>query len=172
MTRRRLIPVLLLAAVLAVTFAALKANEEMRTAWERTWMAEAEDMAAFARQAMTAKDDFALVDRISGVAKRDDVAYVVILVPDGRAKFNSNPAEVGKTYDSEYARRALAAKETVTQEVAGRNIMEVDVPLENAVMRMGFSYATLAGASRALLTGVILCWICAIAVGLLALKPS
>jgi len=170
--RKRAVVVLLAAAGLAVTLAALEANHAVRTACERTWVVQASELAAFAMQASAARNDLALVDRIAWMAKRDDVAYVVVLVPDGRAKFHSNPSEVGKTYDSEYARRALAAKETITQEVARGGVLEVDVPLDNGVLRAGFSYGPLAPASRSLLGGAVLCWICVAAAGLLAFKTS
>jgi len=163
---------LLAAAGLATTFAALEADHAVRTAWARTWTVQAGELAAFARAATAAKNDFALVDRIAWMVKRDDVAYVLVLVPDGRAKFHGNPSEVGKTYDSEIARRALAAKETITQEVAGGSVLEVDVPLDNGVLRAGFSYGPLAPASRFLLAGAVVCWLCAAAAGLLVLKTS
>jgi sensor histidine kinase regulating citrate/malate metabolism len=168
--RRRLAPGLLFVGVLMVVITAFESHHEARQTWVRFWLVDAEELGAFARGAQVGREDLLLAERVSRVAKREDVAYVLILDPTGRALIHGNPAEAGKRYESEYARNALEAKSTLVQEIPAIGVTEVDVPLESGVLRVGYTFRPMAPFSRALLAGTLLSCAVLAAAGLLLLR--
>lgn len=155
-TRPRLVLGLTLLGMLLVVLVALQARDAVRRAWARSWVSEAEELGSFARAALAVRSDLLLVERLTRLARRDDVAYALILDPDGRARFHGNAPDVGRKYDSAPARRALAARETYVQSIRSHGVLEVDVPLERGVLRMGFTFAPLDSFFRWLWGGVLL----------------
>lgn len=142
----------LLAAVAGaavVGLAALQARDEARAAWRRSVIAQAEETGAFARRALAARSDLLVAERLVELSRRSEVQYVLILDRTGKAVFHGRPEDVGKAYDSAWAKAALAATALLVQEIPAAGVTEADVPLDGgAVLRLGFTFAPLGAAER------------------------
>jgi len=135
---RRLAPAACAVAALAVAGAAWQARAAGRAGWSGARVQEAEELAAFIRAATASRNDLLVVERFTALARRDEVAWALVLDAGGRAVFNSAAADVGKVYDSAVAKAALAATGTLVQDLASLGVTEVDVPLgAGRVLRLG-----------------------------------
>lgn len=169
---RRVLAGFCLLAMLVVVLAALQARDSARRAWIDSWVTQAQSLGEFADSALAARADLLLVERLTHLARRDEVAYALILDSDGRARFHGNAADVGRKYDSEYTRRALAAKELTVQRIPSHGVLEVDVPLDRGVLRIGFTFEPLRVFHRWLWGGVAFsCAILAL-LGLAVFRPD
>jgi hypothetical protein len=145
-----------------------QAERATRRSFEAAWALAAESEAAFVGTALAHQNDLLVVERLASLARRDDVAYAVVCDPAGRARFHTNPADVGTVYDSPVARRALAATDTLVQDVASAGVVEVDVPVSGGlVLRMGYTTRGLAGPSRWLWSAAAASVLAAVVAGLL-----
>ncbi len=147
--RQRTVALAIVTAVLVTGLAALQAQDELRGAWRRSLVGQAEETGAFARRALAAGSDLLIAERLAELARRSEVQYVLILDRTGKASFHGRPEDVGKVYESAYAKAALAATATLVQEIPEAGATEADVPLgAGAVLRLGFTFAPLAAAER------------------------
>ena len=145
----RVVALMALTGVLVVAFAALQARDEVRSAWRRSLIGQAEETGAFARRALAAHSDLLVAERLAELARRSEVQYVLILDRAGKASFHGRPEDVGKVYESSYAKAALAATATLVQDIPEAGATEADVPLgTSGVLRLGFTLSPLAPAER------------------------
>jgi hypothetical protein len=145
------------AAAGLVALATWQARVEARSAWRRALVAQAEETGAFARRALASGHDLLVAERLADLARRPEVAWVLILDRTGRATFHGRPEDVGKIYESAWAKVALAATATLIQEIPDSGATEADVPVGGgAVLRLGFTFGPLGAAERwlALAAGV------------------
>ena len=154
--RARIILGVTLLGMFLVVLVALQARDSVRQAWLRAWVAEAEELGGFTDAAVAGRGDLLLVGRLTRLARRDDVAYALVLDSDGRARFHGNASDVGKKYDSDWSLRALSAGETLVQDIRSHGVVEVAVPVSRGVLRMGFTFAPLDSFFRWLWGGVAL----------------
>ncbi len=146
---------LLGALAVGAAWGALAAREAARGYVRRSWMAQTEELGAFTRRALDRGSDLLVVERLAALIRRDDVSYAVVMDPEGRALIHTDVTQAGKVYDSEYARRALAATEVIVQEVNELDLAEVDAPLgTRGVLRVGYLYRPLRAYERSLLAGL------------------
>ena len=158
-------------AALVALGAAWQAADAARGAWRSGFVSEAEELGGFAKRALGSHSDLLIVERFGELVRHDDVTYVLILDSSGRARFHGDAAEVGKTFDSPYARAALAATATLVQDIPQAGVLEVDVPLGNgSVLRMGGAPRPLAPALRWLWAGAGLACSALVAAGLWGLR--
>ncbi len=168
-SHRRVIAGIMFLVGLVIVLVALQAQDSVRESAIRSWIVQAEDLGAFAVEARGCRCDLLLVDRLTRLSRRDDVTYALILDEDGRASFHSNAADVGRVYTSVYARCALDARKTLIQDIPSHGVLEIDVPLERGVLRVGFTFQGLSTFFRWLWGGVaISCLFIAVMAGLLA----
>ncbi len=170
--RRRVGAYALLLSVLLVVLVALQARDAMKRAWVKSWVSQTEELGTFVRGALASRSDLLLVERLVQLARRDEIAYALILDPGGRARYHSNAADIGRRYDNVYTKRALKAQATLVQDIRDHGVLEVDVPLASGVLRVGFTFKPLASFSRWLWAGVALSCACLTAAGLLLLKVA
>jgi len=158
-------------AALVALGAAWQAAEAARGAWRSGFVREAEELGSFAKRALASRSDLLIVERFSELVRHDDVTYVLILDSAGRARFHGDAAEVGKTFDSPYAKAALAATAALVQDIPQAGVIEVDVPLGGgSVLRLGGAPRPLAPALRWLWAGAGLAGAALLAAGLWGLR--
>ncbi len=168
---RRAAPVALMVAGLAVLGLAWGAREAALAGWRVARVQEAEELAGFVRGATAARNDLLVVERFVALARRDEVAWALVLDANGRAVFHSHGADVGTIYDSAVAKAALAATTTAVQDLAGLGVTEVDVPLgAGRVLRLGCTPRAVAAADPFLWGGAGLAALVLAGAGLLAAR--
>ena len=169
--RARIVAAAFAAVAAVAAWAGFAVDRMAKEAWKRTWVLQAEELGVFTRRALGDREDLLVVDRLRFLGKRDDVAYALVMDPAGKALIHSDVSQTGRVYDSEYAKRAAAAKSTLVQEVPQANVVEVDVPLgEVGVLRAGFTFATVGGWESWLWVLTGLACVSACVAGLLVLK--
>ena len=116
-----------------------EADHSARRARIRTWTLETAEIGTFAKSALARGNDLLLVERFSMLARRDDIAYILVMDKEGKARLHTDVTQVGKVYTSAFAMRALAAGDTLVQPVESMGLIEVDYPLGSVgVLRAGF----------------------------------
>lgn len=139
--RGRMFAGLLALLAAGVMWAGLESRLAARTSRVRAWTLEAEELGSFTRGALARGADLLVVERFAAMAKRDDFAYALVMDRGGKARIHSDVSQSGKVYESDFAKRALAAGSTLVQAVPGTDFVEVDVPLgTSGVLRAGFSF--------------------------------
>jgi hypothetical protein len=147
--RRRLFAAGFAALAAASLWAGLESRDAARAAMVRAWTLEAEELGAFARSALARGGDLMVVERFASLARRDDFAYALVMDARGKARIHSDVSQSGRVYESDFAKRALAAASTLVQPVPGTGLVEVDVPLgAPGVLRAGFSFRCAAQAEE------------------------
>ena len=171
MTRARGLAAAAWLAALVVLGCAWQAAESARAAWRAGFVRDAEETGRFVTRSLASRSDLLVVERIGELVRHNDVTYVLVLDPTGRARFHGDAAEAGKTFDSPYAKAALAATATLVQDIPAADVVEVDVPVGGgSVLRIG-------GAPRPFAASIRWLWLSAAAgaaalglAGLLALR--
>lgn len=116
-----------------------EAGNTARRARIRTWSLETGELGSFVKSALARGNDLLVVERFSLVARRDDIAYLLVMDRDGKARLHSDVNQAGKVYASDYAKRALSAGDIIVQMVPSMGLVEVDYPLgDRGVLRAGF----------------------------------
>ncbi|MEK7475168.1 MAG: hypothetical protein AAB152_05980 [Candidatus Coatesbacteria bacterium] len=157
-------------ASIAVLACAWQADVAARAAWRAGFVRQAEELGGFVTRALASRSDLLVVERFGELVRHDDVTYVLVLDPAGRARFHGDAVEVGKTFDSPFAKAALAATATLVQDIPAAGVVEVDVPVGGgAVLRLGGAPRPLAASLRWLWTSAA---VAAIALGALAIMAS
>lgn len=168
---RKAVPAICALAALVSLAGAWGAREAVLAGWRAARVQEAEELAGFIRAATAARNDLLVVERFSALARRDEVAWVLVLDAAGRASFHGNPADVGSVFDSPVARAALSATATLVQDVPSRGAVEVDVPLgQGRVLRLGCTPRAIAAADPFLWGGAGLAALVLAGAGLLAAR--
>lgn len=124
---------------LLVILAQLEAKDAEQRAWTASWIKQAEELAGFTQQAIASGNELMLMERLSRMVRRGDVAYAVVLDRDGLARFAGNPGNAGKRFSGPYSKRALSASGTLVQRIGDRGVTEVAVPAGRLVIRCGFT---------------------------------
>lgn len=154
MTRRGLVVAGSVCGAVVVLGCAWAAAAAMRSAWRTGFVRDAEDTGRFVARALATRSDLLVVERFAELKRHDDVTYVLVLDPSGRARFHGEAAEVGKVFDSPFAKAALAATATIVQDIPSAGVVEVDVPVGGgSVLRVGGAPRPLAASLRWLWTG-------------------
>lgn len=147
--KQRTILLAVLAGVAVVGLAALQARDEARAAWRGAMLVQAGETGTFVRRELASRGDLLIAARLAELSRRSEVHYVLILDRNGKAVFHGRPEDVGKVYDSVWAKAALAATAPLLQSIPDAAVVEADVPLDAAgVLRLGFDYAPLAATER------------------------
>jgi hypothetical protein len=182
-TRERLAAAVLALAAAGTLAVAASAERALRDAWIRAGTERAEAAAAFLRRARAAGDDLLAAERVAEEARRAETAYVLVLDASGTARLAGQPSDLGRVFDSAYARAALAAERPIVQDVDALEAFEADVPLGGgAVLRLGISWRPLGPAiarlraaaglgAGALLLAAAGCWRRRASAGAPALPP-
>jgi len=150
-----------------------EADHAARRARIRTWSMETEDLGSFVKSALVRGNDLLVVERFSRLARRDDIAYLLVMDKDGKARLHSDVNQAGKVYTSDFARRALAAGDTLVQPVPAMGLVEVDSPLGPAgVLRAGFILRSAAPGSGWMWAGLVLALVGLVVSALPALRSA
>jgi len=155
---RRMAAGLVLAMLgLASLYCGFEAEQASVRARTRTWVMETEEIGAFVKSALARGNDLLVVERFSRLARRDDVAYVLVMDSTGKARLHTDVSQIGKLYTSDYAKRALGAGDTLVQPVPSQGLVEVDSPLGGAgVLRAGFMVSAATAGSGWMWAGICL----------------
>lgn len=157
---------------LLVILAQLEAQEASKRAWKANWIQQAEDLGAFSASSLANGDELMLVERLSRIVRRNDVAYAVILDRQGLARFAGSPANAGKIFSGPYSKVAMSAQGTIIQEIAERAVTEVCVPAGGLVLRCGFTMKHLQAVNDWLWAGAAVAVLGLGGAGLLLLRIS
>ena len=116
-----------------------EAGESVSRGNVRRWVQDAGELGDFSRVALERGNDLLVVERFARLARRDDFAYALVMDRGGRAVLHSDVTKIGTVYESEYAKRAGAAVDTLVQFIPAMGLVEIDAPMgPGRVLRMGF----------------------------------
>jgi len=137
--RRAALAMILALLGLASLWCGWTASSLSREARIRTWTLEAAEIGAFARAALARGNDLLVVERFSRLSRRDDIAFMMVMDAEGKARLHTDVAQTGKAFAGVYADRAAAAADILVQPESAAGLLEIDFPLGSAgVLRAGF----------------------------------